>query len=74
MADFYINNHTECVVLHAFSFYQFGEQLGQKLYDRLGEFNMTIRRGFLPFVNKKVAKVSDDRRWTEQLYLKHAIV
>lgn len=46
-ADYYINNQTKTISLHASIFYRISEQLLLKIYDLLHEFNIRMNTSFL---------------------------
>lgn len=71
LADLEINTATNLAAFHAFRVYRLEEWLLKNLYD-LFEKSNNLMKSILPeLMKEKLAKVSDERRTIEQLYLKN---
>lgn len=67
--DFYINNLTKSTSFYDASICRGGEELLKKLDDLSKEFRELSEPSLLCFMNEKLAKVLDEERSIEKLYL-----
>lgn len=67
-ADFYIGSSTESTVFHVTSFYQFSDQLLNKLIHQYDECSVLMKTRFVAFTNERLAKSPDEVKLINHLY------